>query len=269
MLASSKIFFNCCVGSIPTMQPHCLQKMTTTGVASKDVSKSDLKDVPLHFGQVGFTIRKNLKFDGAKLLKKDTPAGAVLHKKKLFDNQAFAGFSQKKSQKNYFFVVHIKKCCIFAPDFEPVIDSRERNGIFYACNKKSLTIATLRVAVAKYYLAGSKTAIVFFIVIDFRTQMNQPSKTANGAIKVTSFARQSHETATSTKMPRLNLTGIENDYLYCIRKIFRNFIKAEHHNAAPNYSLYDLTKEVRAARVLFAEDRDKLHKSLTRKKIKQ
>jgi hypothetical protein len=84
-------------------------------------------------------------------------------------------------------------------------------------------------------------------------------------VKHSSISTTPNGAKTVQKTPCLTLQGTSNDYIYCLRKIFRKFIETEHAFPMPNYALHDLNEEIAAARLLFAEDRLKLHELLTQK----
>jgi hypothetical protein len=60
------------------------------------------------------------------------------------------------------------------------------------------------------------------------------------------------------KAPMLYLTGTSNDYIYCVEKIFREFVATECSVAPPNPSLNLLVRQIDAARFLFPEAREAL-----------
>ena len=106
---------------------------------------------------------------------------------------------------------------------------------------------------------------LFFKTLSFR-QMRRSEENATSANNSTTASRVAHATRLPIKTPRLNLTGVRfNAYLYSLRKAFREFITEE----TRGYCCTELrlTKKIEAARLLFPEDRGKLHQSLTNKHV--
>ena len=207
---------------------------------------------------------KNKIFDFAKVEKNNKPAGIFQKKNKVFDNQQLAGYFQKNAKKMQPTAERMNICRIFAPSLNQTYITKNATA-FFMPTKEEFDYRPVAGSCCKTLSAGSKKrAIVFFILLFFSAQMNQPTKNATRTMKVVPAARRSHETAkreTATRRSKAGeppvitviITGKQNNrYIHALWKatyelfeeLTKGYIFTEHR----------FIKKFDAARTLFPED---------------